>query len=155
MTIVESPKQKHVLLSKTEIEILTTAVQQYGLEKIVCVEEFVNKYESLELKEKIYPLIKLQKAKRLLDREKSEEALAELREGMAIAEISMSYLYCAELHFLYAKALQMQWQEKPQWKQIQKECIEHCKAAYYLYEFDGDCRKKEVEQWGCTVLGNL
>lgn len=155
LTILESPKQKHVLLSKTEIEILMTAVQQYGLEKIVCVEEFVNKYESLELKEKIYPLIKLQKAKRLLDREKSEEALAELREGMAIAEISMSYLYCAELHFLYAKALQMQWQEKPQWKQIQKECIEHCKAAYYLYEFDGDCRKKEVEQWGCTVLGNL
>lgn len=155
LTILECPRQRHMLLSKTEIEILMTAVQQYDLEKIVCVEEFVKKYELLELKEKIYPLIQLEKAKRLLDRGKYAEALEELREGIAIAKISMSYLYCAELHFLYAKALKMQWKEKPQWKQMQEECMKHCKEAYYLYEFDGDNRKKEVEEWGYTVLGNF
>lgn len=155
LTIFESPGQKYMLFSKTEIEILMTAVQIYDLEKIICVEEFVKKYDSLELKEKIYPLIKLEKAKRFLDRGKSEEALEELREGIALAEISMSYLYCAELHFLYAKALKLQWRKKPQWEQIQKECMRHCKEAYYLYEFDGDSRKEEVEEWGYTVLGSF
>lgn len=151
LTMLNKPREGIVLLSMTELEILLTKVREHSMEKLTYVESFINKHDSLELKIKVYPFVQIEKAKILMEQGRAEEALAAVQLGSAMAEKGMSYQYCADLHFLYAQVLKMRWEGTENWEEMRKACLKHCRQAYYLYEFDGDKRKVEVEKWEYTV----
>lgn len=151
LTMLNKPREGVILLSMTELEILLTKVREHSLEKLTYVESFINKHDSLELKIKVYPFIQIERAKLLIKQGHIEDALVALEQGIAMSEKGMSYQYCADLQFLYAQVLKMRWEGTENWDEMRKVCLKHCRHAYYLYQFDGDKRKAEVEKWESTV----
>ncbi len=151
LTMLNKPREGVILLSMTELEILLTKVREHSLEKLTYVESFINKHDSLELKIKVYPFIQIERAKLLMEQGHIEDALAALEQGIAMSEKGMSYQYCADLQFLYAQVLKMRWEGTENWDEMRKACLKHCRHAYYLYQFDRDKRKAEVEKWESTV----
>lgn len=126
LTMLNKPREGIVLLSMTELEILLTRVREYSMEKLTYVESFINKHDSLELKIKVYPFIQIEKAKILMEQGHTEEALAAVQLGIAMAQKGMSYQYCADLHFLYAQVLKMFWEGTDNWEDMRKVCLKHC-----------------------------
>lgn len=151
-TIPLISEKRDVLLSKTEIDILLTKVTEYRMENLLRVRDYMKKYYSMELKEDIYPMIQLEIAKQETAHGNYQKALAEIEEGLDVIYNERSYQYCADLHFLYAQCLEKISMGKEGWKEIREECIKRCLQAYYLYDFDEDERKTEVERYLREVL---
>lgn len=152
LTIPKSDEKGEILLSRMEIAILLTKVRKYHMENLKRVHDYIKKNYSMELKEEIYPMVQLELAKLQAEAGDKKQALLEIEEGLEMLARGRSYRYCAELHFLYARILEKLNSDKENWEEVREECITRCQQAYYLYEFDEDERKREVEKYLREVL---
>jgi hypothetical protein len=151
------------IYSRMELEILLTLAAMYllsgQLEKanmwFLHLKKYVEEHGSLEIEDKVLPLIVLGIAQIYYQKDGYHEVLLTVDEVLVNASPGYDVFCLAELHFIYAKSLRKLALLKNEADQNRNKCISHCLQAYYLFQFAGNnsdivaAYLKEELQWQC------
>lgn len=165
LTIPEfkSETEKIRLYNQTEIEMILllfrydTSFDEIREKELLRILTHVKKYFSQRKKEEIgikifFELIEyasyVQNYKKVVDY--AEEAINLIRKGKR-------FRFLSQLFLIKAKAMKNCYFDKEEWESYRKECIEACKIAYYLFEFEENKAGQDEtalfceEELGCQI----
>lgn len=156
-------KDKIRLYNQTEIEMILLLFH-YDLRSADFLEKellkilaHVKKYFSIRKKEEIGIKIYFELMEHSQAAGNNEKVLEYIEEAINLIREGRGFRFLSQLFFMKAKVIRNLYSHKTEWDSYKEECMEACKIAYYLFEFEEDRTGQSEtagfyeEEFGCQI----